>query len=232
MKNKFFVNRFLPIISIFLLVIFILTSSIFAASYDFICSNSNCDKVLDIYYPDNIPSISSFYLDTELSTSKHSINSVIVKYNDNYYMFVTFSYNDVHEQEEFYIDNNGRLIATIEPYNFGIYKYDGSNWSYDNWFGGRYNNGATSYAIDIFNNGEFVSSTANIYTDSSCSEIFFQNPPLGITGTLVEETQKAEIAEQMKIMIVGFLKYLIVFVVSLIAFWKGWKFLSTQLRKS
>ena len=38
--------------------------------------------------------------------------------------------------------------------------------------------------------------------------------------------------KQIKTMIVGFLKYLIVFLVSVIAFYKGWKFLSTQLRKS
>ena len=43
---------------------------------------------------------------------------------------------------------------------------------------------------------------------------------------------KAEIMEQMKITVVGFLKYLIALVISLIAFWKGWQFLSTQLRKA
>lgn len=63
-------------------------------------------------------------------------------------------------------------------------------------------------------------------------ELFFQLPPQGITQMLVAETTKAQIMEQMKIIVVGFLKYLIVFVVSLIAFWKGWQFLLGQLRKA
>ena len=60
----------------------------------------------------------------------------------------------------------------------------------------------------------------------------FLPPLLGIKETLVVETEKAQIMEQIKTMIVGFLKYLIALVISVIAFYKGWKFLSMQLRKS
>lgn len=73
-------------------------------------------------------------------------------------------------------------------------------------------------------------STNNLYYPSG--EIFFQKPLLGIKETLVVETEKAQIMEQIKIMIAGFLKYLIALVISVIAFYKGWKFLSMQLRKS
>lgn len=82
---------------------------------------------------------------------------------------------------------------------------------------------------------DFIGSNVPIYTDNSCSSLatdFFQASPQGITATLVEEAMKAKILEQLKIMIVGFLKYLIVFVISVIAFWKGWQFLSMQLKKA
>ncbi len=66
-------------------------------------------------------------------------------------------------------------------------------------------------------------------------ELVFQAPPQvnpTLTETLVEETTQAQITQQIQTMILGFLKYLTLFVVSVIAFYKGWKFLSTQLRKA
>jgi|GEM_PF-6738746 len=78
--------------------------------------------------------------------------------------------------------------------------------------------------------------TKCLYTSNDIKKfdgsIFFRPTLLGITETLVAETEKAQIMEQIKTMITGFLKYLIVLVISVIAFYKGWKFLSTQLRKS
>lgn len=61
---------------------------------------------------------------------------------------------------------------------------------------------------------------------------FFRLAPVGITQVLLEATTQAKIMEQIKTMIAGFLKYLIALVISVIAFYKGWKFLSTQLKKS
>lgn len=79
-------------------------------------------------------------------------------------------------------------------------------------------------SMDIYNNRNDIVFAKNID--------FFYPAPQGITATLVEETEKVQIAEQLKIMIAGFLKYLIALVISVIAFYKGWKFLSTQLKKS
>lgn len=85
----------------------------------------------------------------------------------------------------------------------------------------------------------FCYSNADVYTTSGT--VFFQQPPpiveeptveIALTQTLVETATQVQIAEQLKMMIVGFLKYLIVLVISLLAFWKGWQFLSTQLRKA
>lgn len=70
--------------------------------------------------------------------------------------------------------------------------------------------------------------------DSEGNVVFQGAPPVNqipeITKTLVEQTTQAQIQEQLKTMIIGFLKYLTVFVISVLAFWKGWKFLSKQFK--
>lgn len=81
-------------------------------------------------------------------------------------------------------------------------------------------------------NGYFKSTFTVKNSSGQTVDPFFPSPPQEITGVLVAETGKAQIMEQIKTMIVGFLKYLIVLVISVIAFYKGWKFLLTQLRKS
>ena len=85
------------------------------------------------------------------------------------------------------------------------------------------------YYREDLENENFLFKNIDVYKNG---ELFFQKPPLGITQTLVEETEKVQIAEQLRTMIVGFLKYLIALVISVIAFYKGWKFLSTQLKRS
>lgn len=78
-----------------------------------------------------------------------------------------------------------------------------------------------------------VTSNYDVYDKNG--ELVFQAPPQvnpTLTETLVEETTQAQITQQIQTMILGFLKYLTLFVVSVIAFYKGWKFLSTQLRKA
>lgn len=73
---------------------------------------------------------------------------------------------------------------------------------------------------------------ANYDIKDSDGNVVFQVAPQvpEITKILVEQTTQAQIQEQMKKIITGFLKYLIVFVISVIAFWKGWKFLSKQFK--
>ncbi len=73
--------------------------------------------------------------------------------------------------------------------------------------------------IDIRNNKEYLGN----------DNLVFQKSPT--LSTLRGINFRPMVWETMKTMIVGFLKYLIVFLVSLIAFYKGWQFLSMQLRK-
>lgn len=117
--------------------------------------------------------------------------------------------------------------VTLDRSKYGqdIEDYSASSWSTL----GNFNtcNDSPSYYSDYL-----VYSSMDLYKNG---ELVFQGPPQqeeGITQILLEETTKAKILDQMKIMIVGFLKYLIALVISVIAFYKAWKFLSKQLKKS
>lgn len=90
---------------------------------------------------------------------------------------------------------------------------------------------ATGSTSDTYKN--IVYSNYDVYDKND--KLVFQAPPQvnpTLTEILVEETTQAQITQQIQTMILGFLKYLTLFVVSVIAFYKGWKFLSTQLRKA
>ena len=125
-------------------------------------------------------------------------------------------FNGIH----FEFDGSGNYLSKAEKKD-----YISTQTSFYSWFGSAVN--ATTIYIangDVYNSND---------------TIFFQGPPpiveeptAEITQVLAEEAQKTQIAEQLKTMIAGFLKYLIVLVISLIAFWKGWQFLSTQLKKA
>ncbi len=85
---------------------------------------------------------------------------------------------------------------------------------------------------DIYNNPDkyLISGTVPIYTDETLTSYFFDPAAQEVTlAQVLEETKPVEI---FKTTIVGFLKYLIAFVVFVIAFWKGWQFLLKQLRQA
>lgn len=216
-NNKFIDNMFLPILSIFLLVVFVLTTFSFASDNSSQCPV--CEEELILFYPDGISSI----ILTNDGSGKHVNNMFLVKLDNEYYIVVTCSYSNVHGNEKLYINNNN-LSTSPSCYMYAYFKYSNNSWNYIG-----YDN---NFVSNIIQNATFISSTTDIYTDDTFSDYFFQSAPLGITKTLVEETTKVQITEQLKIMIAGFLKYLIVFVISVIAFWNGWQFLSTQLRKA
>ena len=74
----------------------------------------------------------------------------------------------------------------------------------------------------------------NIYVDTQGKDFFLKAPPTTktITVVLTQEIRRAKIMETIKTMITGFLKYLIVFVISVIAFWKGWQFLLRHFKRA
>lgn len=222
MKNKFFYNNFLPILSVFLLVVFILTSSVFA----------NTDFDDDMYYPDGVtPNYHSS------DAGRFATNKVLLLDESSQTYFILIYYSSeteaTHDNQKLYLRASDNFILGTGCDHYQLLKFVDTSWTYVDWSPHYDITGdSTTNLTRIVSGCSIISTSSDIYTDSSCSEIFFQNPPQGITETLVEETERVQIAEQLKIMIVGFLKYLIVLVISLIAFWKGWKFLLTHLRKA
>ena len=212
--KKIYTHKFLSILAIFLFILIAFSSRVFATS-------------------------TSELSDTDINlVVKHGYDLIELNgYNPNVFT-------------KYYIDNGNRICYFTD--NSEISCVNGS---------GRYllkvkNNCTVHFDIDTFDAIEFgnnmenqignpwdisyvndiVFSSFDIYHGTSIvfekNIDFFHQTPQGITLTLVEETTKAQIMEQMRIMIVGFLKYLIAFVVSVVAFWKGWQFLSTQLKKA
>lgn len=230
MRKIFYDNKILVVFSLLLFLSL------------FFCSNVKAnftDDFPDMVYPVGItPSKNN--TDIQANLTRYVCNKVLVKYkgNDSYYI-INYISADYNSTRRLYISSNN--IVEMEGILYKQYlRWKGSDWSYAGWSGysgGNASNvnGEISYTT-LVNNCEIVSASKNIYKDNTFNEVFFQlTPPVEIpeiTQTLVGEVTKAQIMEQIKTMIVGFLKYLIVLVISLIAFWKGWKFLSTQLRKN
>lgn len=145
-------------------------------------------------------------------------------------------------------DNAGNISIVNKCATFSVYGYSIANDTYSSGYSGNWcsfdsdnliylpdenytNVFVTAKPSCIYSSSVTSNTTLNNLTMEEVSNPFFQ-PPLEITETLVEATTKAQVMEQMKAMIVGFLKYLVALVISLLAFWKGWKFLSTQLKKA
>lgn len=150
---------------------------------------------------------------------------------------ITFDTTGYDTSKYFLVDNQVGVFIFMLPKDFtgNVIYENGDIWLSD---GNSYlicqivENVWCNRAITDRTNGNFsiYYSTLDIYNNSG--NVVFHAPPVGITQVLLEETTKAKIMGQIKTMIAGFLKYLIALVISVIAFYKGWKFLSTQLKKS
>lgn len=204
MKNKFFTHRFLPILSVFLFALFVSFTNVKASdvSYD--------DLTFTI--PDNIENylLGNYESGGYLLLVPNSENAVFKITGDTESVIGITCYTDT-------------TFSTLCPFD-SYYLPSGTNFN------------SAYLTKNVTDNRTFKKSSAFYYSDFdvlySDGTVFFQKPLLGITEALVVETNKAQIAEQLKKIITGFLKYLIALVISVIAFWKGWQFLLTQLKKA
>lgn len=209
-------NKFLLVILIFMLVIASFTS-VFASTsvYPNDYTVPECDVFNRMIKQDD-----GTYCYNGISTC---IDRYFVCHTDSidYYFFVCDGY---FINNKYYLNNNSVS-------NYIYFEYD-TNGSFI-----RANSLRCDSSFSLWNGMSICYSSTDLY-DSNGVLVFqvalpeIPEEPQQITQVLAEETEKVQIAEQLKIMIVGFLKYLIVLVISLIAFWKGWQFLSTQLRKA
>lgn len=197
-------NRFIVIAIITVMLITTLSTSVFAA--DTINFTYN-----DTFY--SVPDVSSFI------TSKCDIALIYVK-DDVPILHISSSSR--HGSDIIYPFFRGTLFA----YNSKIYKLVDGKWSYLSGDNDEISNYITVFPEMV------VYCNVDLYDDNG-NVVFPVAPQIPeITKTLVEQTTQTQIQEQLKLMITGFLKYLIVFVISVIAFWKGWKFLSKQLKRA
>lgn len=183
--------------------------------------------ILVLFLMINIFSMNTYAYDfTDINDKKQSIpdfSSDILEKN-----FVLSEYQGVYtiwvmsdKTGYFYIDND-YVYSSINP--VARYEY---NSIYEEWrFKG--NQYLSSGSSDWIKKANFAYSNTIVFSNKGKDNVFFPLPQT-ILGKV---TVKAEIMKELKTTIVGFLKYLIVLVVSLIAFWKGYQFLSRQLRKA
>lgn len=185
MKNKFFAHRFLPILSVFLFILFVFFTNVKATS--------------------DIPDIPS--------TIDTSNGYVVSLYYGVYYLCIPEKPNTY-----FYIYSGSRLA--VSEFNMIEYKYSNGEWIQNRIY---YNlSDSLPDAHDIY------ASSVDIYTDSSCSDVFFYRPPATLEEIMrVEAYKKATIQE-----ILGVLPLILVVVVSFLGLRKALSWLSTLLRRS
>lgn len=177
MKVKnFLYNKILPIILFFLLLIFTFTSSVFA--------NATYENEEYFYYPEGVvPS------NMTSDAGKYNCDKVLLKINDIYYMMFFCSSTYSHGTNKLYITSNGRIagskIADGELITVRKYNFDTQKWSYYSYGGGNYyeysSNGVTRL---LANNYDIISSSTNIYTNNSFTEVFFDSSVVRYTYSI------------------------------------------------
>ncbi len=224
-------NRILVILSIFVILITSLCTSCFASNENAITiKDYKTGKDLNIIMPSfyktdgfNYVLIQNLSIDSNNDYSSYCINICnkpfyVQTVNGNKHISVPsdsiYYWNNVYTTGDFYSNNTidcSSMSFTLDDHN----SFDRISY---------YRTDNVSYSVN-YTNYDILDDEGNLV---------FQGAPQipEITKTLVEQTTQTQIQEQLKLMITGFLKYLIVFVISVIAFWKGWKFLSKQLKRA
>lgn len=224
MKNKFFYNKFLPVLCIFLIVLFVFNTYSFGFTEE---EQSEINRIVSTLKANSKNQSVTWAIDD--NNTKKAYFSADFDYNGNTCSYIAIMYWRSQCSVTF---TNGVVVGKnidSAQHDLNVYYYDSDL----NCLGAKpyHLNGGSSISISGVNY-YFYSEYTMRNNSGEVVDPFFPSPPQEITGVLVAETTKAQIMEQIKTMIVGFLKYLIVLVISVIAFYKGWKFLLTQLRKS
>lgn len=223
MKNNFLIHKFLPILSVFLLALFVLCTDVFASSRDFVV-----DKDTVINCPDYDDSKQDYFLFSNVNAS--GIESYyLITWDSSVCTVISNSSSDVFG---YCIDNSGKLYKGIRSYSCsksnissGFKLYQSST----NHFGAKVHT-PISGNKDIY----YALTSDGGSTFKITDTLVFQGAPQvtvpEITKALVEQT--TQLGMKPLEIIKEILPIVAVTIVGLIAFWKAWQHLSKQLKKA
>lgn len=136
-------------------------------------------------------------------------------YSFTYYDSVNNKYATVLSSEKIYVDSSLSLRGGTKMRYFST---DGKNWSH-------YDSASVGTPYNFSNSGVMFTPYLSNHDILHNGTVFFSKPK-----GLLQSIQEIQIMEKMTHPIRGILPFLIPFLVLLVAFWKGWQFLSQQLR--
>lgn len=208
MKNKSF-----SILFIFLLIVLLFTSNAFASS-DVKCPS--CDATLSTNLEYNFSGIKE-------NGGKHLSLLIGATYKDEKYVVAYWSYDsNIHNVKPYL---NGGIVFVDGTYNTMIYKVVDGSLVHQGWSGGLFEKNGFD---DFGKNLKVFSTSADIYSDKTCTDVFFYKPPATLEEIMrVEADRKATIQE-----ILGVLPLILVVVVSFLGLRKALNWLLTLLRRS
>lgn len=153
-------NKFSVVLIVFLLIIFVLTSNIFAKT----------DFDDDMYYPDGV---TPNYVSSDSGLT--CVNKVLYKLNDTYYILIICNNGVTHDTQKLYMSGNGIYCTYSGKLLFTCSKYDSSSntWSYFNYWDTGCGSYSSSSLYNTLSSATIVSTSSNIYTDNTFTEIFF-----------------------------------------------------------
>lgn len=190
MKNHYFRYKLLlSLVLVFFISIFCYINTVFGAT--------SFDDTM--YYPEGI---TVDYTSSDAGLS--AINKVLYNVNDTYYLLIICNNGVTHDTQKLYVSGegiyctySGKLLFTCR-----VYDKNTSKWNYYNYWDTGCGSYSSSNLYKQLAKGTIISSSANIYTDSSCSKIFFLPPPQ------VKVTTIAQVEELPKV-IMGIMKVII-----------------------
>ncbi len=208
MKNKSF-----SIVCIFLLITLFLTSSVFANSS---IKCQSCDATLSTNLDYDFSSIKE-------NGGKHLSLLIGASYKDEKYVVAYWSYDsNIHNVKPYLNDG---IVFVDGTYNTMIYKVVDGSLVHQGWSGGLFEKNGFD---DFGKNLKVFSTSADIYSDKTCTDVFFYKPPATLEEIMrVEADKKATIQE-----ILGVLPLILVVVVSFLGLRKALNWLLTLLRRS
>lgn len=217
MKNKFFINKLLPIVSIFLLILFCFTSIV--SAYDTVSTDN-----VTYNFPDKI---TDYLKNTEYFNENYTCFGFYWN-NQRYYVFF---FEKTEDLKIHFYKYEGYWIFYLDKRVDGCYMTFDNSGNFENKVigGGHVTDSYVCYSWfgKAITSDEILMCNGDIYKEGDT--LFFQLPPQTILRKVMEvEAKKKEITTTL----VGLAKLLIPLLICLIGFLKAWALLLRILRNA